>query len=304
MDTSNNSWIPAFAGMTKERSMARSAEYSTLMSFPLRPLKGLRTRESRFGVFRGAQMSAKPNKPVFRKDLLWVVCALFALLLFSSTASAQQPANDSSHSRPAPNAEELARQSLHYRIVDLINSMTARVNAEGAEFNKRLAQMNAAAPLQTSHLDSAGVATNVPLVLEFLQYLKECRKSSDSLDRAFNDSLFALNADLPAEDADAGLKEIGDSFNKDRAAFSNFLASLDKLYAKVLDALLFLQNAHYTIEGDRVALNSNREVTEYSKLMKKVDAANAELTKANEAVRKANAEANKKVKLQRSDNNQ
>src|ERR1017187_10207301 len=135
-------------------------------------------------------MIANSNKIIIR-------CALAALTFFSSAAFAQQPASDSSHARPAPNAEELARESLHYRLVGVVNAMTSRINAEGAEFNKRLTQMNAAAPLETSHLDSAGVANNVLLVLEFVQYLKDCRKSSDSLDQAFNDSLFALNGDLP-----------------------------------------------------------------------------------------------------------
>src|ERR1035437_4324244 len=43
MSISNNSWIPAFAGMTNGWIIARSALDSILLSFP-------RMRESRFGV--------------------------------------------------------------------------------------------------------------------------------------------------------------------------------------------------------------------------------------------------------------
>ena len=235
---------------------------------------------------------------IIKSNKIFFGCVLAAVLLFSSAALAQKTTVDSSQARPAQTAEEQARASLHDRIIKVVNLMTARVNAEGADFNKHLAQMNAAAPLETSHLDSAGLAASVPLVLEFLQYIKDCRHSSDSLNQAFNDSMFALNADLPAGEVDENLKEIDNSFNEDRAAFSNFLAALDKAYAKVLDALLFLQNAQYTIVKDQLSFNSKKSYTEYSKLMKSVDAANVELGKSNEALRKANAKANKKVKKQ------
>jgi hypothetical protein len=240
---------------------------------------------------------------ITRNNRIISLCALAALTFFSSAALAQTPSSDSSHAA-ARSAEELARASLHYRIIAVVNAVTLRVNTEGAEFNKRLSQMNSAAPLESSHIDSAGLAKNIPLILEFLQYLKASRLSSDSLDQAFNDSMFALNADLPANDVDEGLKDIGDSFNKDRKAFGNFLAALDKLYSKVLDALLFLQNTHYTIANDQLSFVTQKDATEYSKLLGYVDAANAELNKANEALRKANAEANKKAKLKKPDSSQ
>ena len=214
--------------------------------------------------------------------------ALIALTLLSSAAIAQNP--------PEQSPEERARISLHNRVIGIVNAMTARSNDEGAEFNKRLAQMNTANPLVTSHLDSTGITANVPLVLEFLQYLKEIHHSSDSLEQAFNDSLFSINADLPADEADESIKQIGETFNEDRTAFNNFLSALDKAYAKVLDALLFLQHTHYSILKDQLSFSSKESFTEYSKLMKSVDEANTALNKANEALRKANAKANAKVK--------
>jgi len=219
--------------------------------------------------------------------------------LSSTSGFAQNPASDSSQPR-AQSEEERARISLHNRMINIVNAMTSRVNTEGADFNKRLQQMNAVAPLETGHLDSAGLASDVPQVLEFLEYLKICHHSSDSLDRAFNDSMFAINADLPADQADEGIKVIEVSFNEDRAAFNNFLSSLDKVYAKVLDILLYLQHAHYNIVKDQLTFSSKENFNEYSKLLKAVDAANVELNKSSEALRKANAAANERVKSQNS----
>ncbi len=177
-----------------------------------------------------------------------------------------------------------------------INSMTAGQNAENVEFNAHIAEMNAAQPLAPQHLDSTDVTANVARVMDFATYLQRERQWSDSLDHSFLDSMYVLSEDRPANLKVLDAANVETSFRTERTAFNNFLDAMNKVYADVLDALLFLQHTHYTIRKDQPVFETHDQVKEYMQLMGTVDADSKTLNAANEALRRANAKANQLTK--------
>ncbi|MFI5202758.1 MAG: hypothetical protein ACHQNE_10255, partial [Candidatus Kapaibacterium sp.] len=179
-----------------------------------------------------------------------------------------------------------------------IKSMTAGEDSESAVFNTRISALNAAAPLDPKHLDSADVAANVALVLDFTNYLKHERQWSDSLTHSFTDSMYILSEDRPPDLKVLDAADIEISFRLERGAFDTFLDAMNKVYADVLDVLLFLQHTHYTIAKKassamlRPVFDTRADVKEYIRLTAAVDSDSKTLNKANQDLRAANAKAN------------
>ena len=179
-----------------------------------------------------------------------------------------------------------------------IISMTGGENAESAIFNERINQMNAAQPLGPQNLDSAHVAANVALVMDFTTYLQHERTWSDSLYHSFMDSMYVLSEDRPADLKVLDAANIETSFDTERTAYNNFLGQMGKVYADVLDALLFLQHTHYVVKKNQPVFDTKADVKQYMQLMKAVDADSKALDEANKALREANAKANAITKEQ------
>ncbi len=213
-----------------------------------------------------------------------IVFLSLPVLLYSPALRAQQT------------PEQRSRLAYENRLNHVIKNMTTRRDAENAEFNARLNQMNAAAPLELKNFDTTIVTQNVSRILEFLDYLKRERISSDSLARAFEDSLYIFSAELPKDIEAEGLNEIKTDFETDRTAFNNFLDVMTKLYSDVLDVLLHLQHHPYRIAHNQLTFELKADATEYRRLMKIVDADTKDLNAANEKLRQANAQSNRQTK--------
>ena len=196
---------------------------------------------------------------------------------------AQTPEKPKAGSPQALFAERLNRE---------IKSMTAGEDSESAVFNARLSVLNAAAPLDPKHLDSADVAENVALVLNFTSYLNHERQWSDSLSHSFSDSMYVLSQDRPADLKILNAADIEISFRLERGAFDTFLDAMQKVYTDVLDVLIFMQHSHYKIAKDRPVFETRADVKEYMTLTKAVDDDSKTLNKANQDLRAANAKAN------------
>src|SRR5579872_5829600 len=160
-----------------------------------------------------------------RPRIIYIAIAFFVLLLAMQQASpimlyAQTPEKPKAGSPQALFAERLNRE---------IKSMTAGEDSESAVFNARLSVLNAAAPLDPKHLDSADVAENVALVLNFTSYLNHERQWSDSLSHSFSDSMYVLSQDRPADLKILNAADIEISFRLERGAFDTFLDAMQKV---------------------------------------------------------------------------
>ncbi len=195
-----------------------------------------------------------------------------------------------------PSADDRARSAFEKRLSGIVKDMTTRVNAENAELSTRIGAMNAANPLDKSHLDSASVSMNVLRVLEFIDYLKRARASSDTLAREYEDSLYIMAVTLPPDINSKGIQKMDETFRQDRDAFNVFLDAMTKLYSDVLDVLLYLQHTAYTLHNGEFTFSARKDLKEYQKRMKIVDTDSKELNKANAELRKANAKANDHTK--------
>jgi len=223
-----------------------------------------------------------------RHRIIYITSAFFTLLLAMQQAwpimlRAQTPEKPKAGSPQALFAERLNRE---------IKSMTSGEDSESAVFNVRISAMNAAAPLDPTHLDSGSVAENVERVLDFTSYLKHERQWSDSLSHSFTDSMYVLSEDRPADLKVLDAADVEISFGLERGAFDTFLDAMQKVYTDVLDVLVFMQHNHYTIKKDRPRFETRAEVDEYMTLTKAVDDDSRTLNKANHDLRAANAKAN------------
>lgn len=200
--------------------------------------------------------------------------------------------------QPQPKASSPEADFAH-RLNREINSMMAGQDSENVEFNARISAMNAARPLDPKYLDSADIATNVARVIDFNAYLKRERLWSDSLAQSFNDSMYVLSEERPegVKVLDAAQDE--KSFKIERGAFNTFLDAMNKVYADVLDVLIFMQHSHYTIAKDRPVFQTSADVKEYVKLTTAVDADSKALNDANKDLRAANAKANALMQTQK-----
>ena len=103
------------------------------------------------------------------------------------------------HAQQGQSPADRTRLAFEARLSHVVKAMTARVNAENAELNARINAMNEANPLEKLHLDSVSVSANVSRVLNFIEYLKRARASSDSLARDYEDSLYILAVSVPPD---------------------------------------------------------------------------------------------------------
>ncbi len=219
------------------------------------------------------------------------ILTAFLLLLLTAPLRAQQ----------SPASEDHVRIAFEQRLSQSIKLMTSRVNAENAELNRHISAMNKIDPLAIRNLDSAHVADNVSRVLDFIEYLKHTRITSDTLARDYEDSLYILAVELPPNIDSKGFQDMDASFREDRSAFNAFLDAMNKVYSDVLDVLLYLQHTSYTIENDKFTFTAKKDMIEYQKRMKIFDADAKELKQANEEMQKANAKANDHTKDPASD---
>jgi hypothetical protein len=192
--------------------------------------------------------------------------------------------------------EDRVRMAFESRLSAVVKAMTASVNAENAELNSRINAMNAANPLEKHHLDSTNVAANVSLLLQFIDYLKHTRQFSDTLSRNYEDSLYILAVQVPPDINAHGIQNMDATFRTDRGAFNVFLDAMTKLYSDVLDVLTYLQRTPYSLANGEFTFMEKKDLSEYNKRMKLVDADSKELKKANDEMRKANAKANQHTK--------
>jgi hypothetical protein len=187
------------------------------------------------------------------------------------------------------------RRDILQRANKMINATMKALSTETNSFNTHIAEINKVRPLELTNLDSEHVAQNISNVMNFLGYLKTSQASSDSLAHWLEDTLFSLKNDSPGERVDPALKVFSESFSADRTAFNAYLSTLDKLYNDVLNVLLFMQHAKYSLAKGQLEFRVHEDVLEYKKLMKVIDKTSAELQKASDASRKATEWANKKI---------
>ncbi len=200
------------------------------------------------------------------------------------------------HAQDGQSPEDRARIAFDNRLTSTTKMMTTRVNKENAELNDQIGTMNANDPLATRNLDSEKVVDNVSRVLQFIDYLKHTRATSDSLARDFEDSLYILTVALPSDIDSHGIEEMDAVFREDRNALNLFLDAMAKTYSDVLDVLIYLQHTPYTIVKDELTFSAKKDMQEYQKRTKIVDADAKELKKANADMRKANAKASEQAK--------
>ncbi|HEY3875102.1 MAG TPA: hypothetical protein VGM92_06470 [Candidatus Kapabacteria bacterium] len=204
----------------------------------------------------------------------------------------------------AKGSDDAVRNEFENRLNTAIRIMGARVDSENAELNDRIHWMNAAAPLETAHLDSASVTTNISKILEFINYLTQARATSDTISRNFEDSLYMIKDQIPPQINIAALRRVGLAYQEDRGAFNGYLDQLNKLYSDVLDVLTFLQHSKYTLGKDKFTFDSQGDRIEYQKRMKTINDDVTDLNKASETMQKANQDANKQLKTPLTDQDQ
>jgi hypothetical protein len=231
------------------------------------------------------------SRPTVFQTIRVAVPAILATLLFATQLRAQTPTKNAGR----------AQLDFEKRLNGTIKSMTSGADTENAEFNLRIAAINASAPLDPRHLDSADVAANVARVVDFTTYLKRARHASDSLAQSFDDSMYVLSEERPADVKVLGAAEIEESFKLERASFNTFLDAMNKVYSDVLDVLLFLQHSPYTIVKEKLTFETRTDMKEYQMLTKAVDKDSKALSTANQNLQKANTNANALTRKRQSD---
>jgi hypothetical protein len=222
-----------------------------------------------------------------------IACSVAALLFAVELHAQTTPASNGSGTQ----------LDFEKRLNGTIKSMTTGADTENARFNTRIAAMNTAAPLDPHHLDSTDVAANVARVIDFISYLKRARQSSDSLAHSFDDSMYVLSEERPADVKVLGAADIETSFGIERTAFNTFLDAMSKVYSDVLDVLLFLQHSPYSLLKNDLRFETRTDMKEYQKLTKIVDVDSKALSTANKNLQTANAKANTLTKQRGSDEN-
>lgn len=212
----------------------------------------------------------------------------FVILLFLSLASAAQAQTGAA-------AEATALHNVENRANRLIDTTMKIVAERVAAFNEQVSEINQVRPLELASLDSASVAANIPKIIAFTTYLANYKSTSDSLGRLLEDTLYALQSEIPPNTPDNSLAAFQKSYTADREAFDVYAEKLRGLYQNVLDVLLFMQHAHYHIVKNQLQISVKSEIDTYQSLMKKIDASSKELKVAMEESRKATAFANKKI---------
>jgi hypothetical protein len=195
----------------------------------------------------------------------------------------------------AQSEDDLAQQDVKNRINRIIDTAMGIAHDRAADFNARIATINEARPLELANFDSSHIANNVTRVIDFSNYLAGFRRTDDSLGRALEDSLFILHEEIPQTQDRVTLEAFQDSYATDLKAFDSYVETLGTLYSEVLDVLLFVQQSSYEIHNDQLQFRSQKDVAEYRKLMKPIDATSTALKKASEESRKATALANQKI---------
>ena len=188
-----------------------------------------------------------------------------------------------------------AQQELRVRVDKVIQSAMDAIQANTVEFNDEIAKMNEVRPLELQNLDSAHVATNMAVSVQFLEFLKHAQIEEDSLSRVLEDSVYAIQQSMPPGVEENALNAFGESHSGDRKAFDGYIGSLSKLYSQVLDVLSFLHHTNYRVGKTGLEIASKEDAAQYTKLMKAIDATSAELQKASQESQKATALANKKI---------
>jgi hypothetical protein len=195
----------------------------------------------------------------------------------------------------AQSEEDLAHQDVKNRINRIIDTAMGIAHDRAADFNARIAAINEARPLELANFDSVRIASNISRVIDFSNYLSSFRRADDSLGRALEDSLFILHEEIPETQDRVSLEAFQDSYATDLKAFDHYVETLGTLYTEVLDVLLFLQQSSYVIRNNQLEFRSEKDIAEYRKLMKPIDATSAALKKASVESRKATALANQKI---------
>jgi hypothetical protein len=221
------------------------------------------------------------------------IATLFVLLLAGQLFAPMLQAQQGQSSTQDQSPKDRTRLLFEARLSQVVKSMTERSNAENAELNARIATMNANDPLAMRNLDSVHVAANVSRVLEFIDFLKHARAMSDTLAREYEDSLYILSVKLPPDINSHGIQDMDAAFRMDRDAFNAFLDDMVQTYSDVLDVLIYLQHTPYSLTNKEFTFTEKKDMKEYQKRMKLVDADTKELKKANDDMQKANADANK-----------
>jgi len=216
-------------------------------------------------------------------SIRYLFLIVFGVLLLANGASAQDASGDA------------LRRDIMNRANKMIDMTMKALSSETNTFNTHISDINKARPLELANFDSVHIADNISNIVTFLGFLKTTHVSSDSLARGLEDTMFALKNDSPGERLDKALQVFSESFSADRTAFNDYLTTLDKLYGQVLNVLLFMQHAKFSIANNQLEFRAHDDVLQYKQLMRVIDKTTAELQKASAASRQATEWANKKI---------
>jgi hypothetical protein len=216
-------------------------------------------------------------------SIRYLFLIVLGALLLAKGASAQDSQTDA------------LRRDIMNRANKMIDMTMKALSTETNTFNTHISDINKARPLELTNFDSVRIADNISNVVAFLGFLKTTHTSSDSLAQGLEDTMFALKNDSPGERLDKALQVFSESFTADRTAFNDYLTTLDKLYGQVLNVLLFMQHAKYTIAKGQLEFRAHDDVLQYKQLMRVIDKTTTELQKASAASRQATEWANKKI---------
>lgn len=214
-----------------------------------------------------------------------VITAILAVFFFSTVSFAQ--------SRNSPAAQEQYVLQIENRATTVINATMEQLGHRAEEFKERISHIFRLMPLEAINLDTATIGKNIVTINDYLQYLEEYRQSGKVLSQVLTDSIASIRAELPAKSRKKFLVSFEKAYAKDVNAFDGYVVSLSKLFTRVNATLDFLLNTPFEISKVKsIEFKDDEDHDRFKDLMALVDSANAELSKATEASRRATAEAN------------
>ncbi|MDP4198266.1 MAG: hypothetical protein Q8922_05110 [Bacteroidota bacterium] len=201
----------------------------------------------------------------------------------------------------APAAQAQTKEETITRLVtmsanNVLDSMMHTLSLRTQDFNAHVSAINKTRPLEATNLDSAHLATNAGLTLEFIEYLKQYRASSKTTIDRFEDSLFILESEFPPVREKRLIKAVAESYMADNKAFDGYVGALSKVYSNVLNILLFLQHTPYSMVKGKPQFRLPKDMVTYQKMLTQTDDAQKEAAEAAAASRDASQRAHKKLR--------
>jgi hypothetical protein len=214
----------------------------------------------------------------------------FGFLILIALFAVQAPASAQTK-KPADELRLIQRDAA--LAIDSINRMDS---ARLAGFNTQLAIVGEMKPLEPQSLDSAKIVRNIARIEELVGWLTRFQDTSKRVGGELHAIIQKLRAGSEEAGRDKSLKRYEDVHAESMKADQAQIDAVKALYQSVLEQLRYMHTADYEIKGEKLSFKSQEALDKYVALNKNIDAANTDLHKTTEAVRKSFDNMNKALK--------